>query len=90
MDEVEMGEWACKNLEVLRIRIKDLDTKNKTIALWKAGCRKRRQENAGTLVAAEDEEEETDMPIEARVARHLLKFDKLWLVWLRYQKWTPI
>lgn len=36
MGEIEMGEWACKDLKVFRIRIKDLDTKDKvlgTIAL---------------------------------------------------------
>ncbi|KAF9134229.1 hypothetical protein BGW39_007700 [Mortierella sp. 14UC] len=32
----------------------------------------------------------TDMSFEARVARHLLKFEKLWWGWLGYQTWTPI
>ncbi|OAQ32510.1 hypothetical protein K457DRAFT_123163 [Linnemannia elongata AG-77] len=93
MDVVEQGKWVCHDLKTLRIRIKGLDTKEKilkAIALWRKGCWRRWRKNAGTSVAAEDEEDETDMSIEARVARHLLKFDKLWWVWLGYQTWTPI
>jgi hypothetical protein len=40
IDEVERCEWACKNLRVLRIRFKGLDTKKKVlkaIVLWRAG-----------------------------------------------------
>ncbi|KAG9069443.1 hypothetical protein KI688_010345 [Linnemannia hyalina] len=88
MDEVEMGEWTCKDLEVLHIRIKDLDTKDKmlrTIALWRAGCKEQRQEKAAEdIVMAGDE---TNISIEVRVARHLLKFEKLSSVWLGYQVW---
>ncbi|KAG0069880.1 hypothetical protein BGZ90_012836 [Linnemannia elongata] len=93
MDVVEQGKWACQDLKTLRIRIKGLDTKEKilkAIALWRKGCWRRWRKNAGTLVAAEDEEDENDMSIEARVARHLLKLEKLWWVWLGYQTWTPI
>ncbi|KAK3808915.1 MAG: hypothetical protein JOS17DRAFT_765528 [Linnemannia elongata] len=93
MDDVEQGTWACQDLKKLRMRIKGLDTKEKilkAIALWRKGCWRRWQKHAGTSVAAEDEEDETDMSIEARVARHLLKFEKLWWVWLGYQTWTPI
>ncbi|KAG0277225.1 hypothetical protein BGZ95_006297, partial [Linnemannia exigua] len=39
MDVVESGEWKCKDLRKLRIRVKGLDTKEKilrTIALWRA------------------------------------------------------
>ncbi|KAF8944344.1 hypothetical protein BGZ47_004350 [Haplosporangium gracile] len=94
MDDVEETKWACENLKTLRIRVKGLDTQEKilrAIALWRKGCWRQRRRNAGTLVAAEEEEEdETDMSIEARVARHLIKFHKLWWVWLGYQTWTPI
>ncbi|KAF9541161.1 hypothetical protein EC957_003353 [Mortierella hygrophila] len=90
MDEVEMGEWVCKDLEVLHIRIKDLDTKDKmlrTIALWRAGCKERREEKAaGDVVMTGDE---TNISIEVRVARHLLKFKKLSSVWLGCQIWSP-
>lgn len=93
MDDVEAEEWVCKNLTTLRMRIKGLDTAEKilkVIALWRKGCWRRWQKKAGTPVATDEKEDETDMSIEARVARHLLKFDKLWWVWLGYQTWTPV
>ncbi|KAG0374021.1 hypothetical protein BGX24_010940 [Mortierella sp. AD032] len=93
MDEVEVGEWVCKDLKTLRVRIKDLDTKEKilkVIALWRKGCWRLWQEKAGMPVEAVDEQDATDMSIEARVTRHLLKFDKLWRVWLGCQTWNPI
>ncbi|KAG0376112.1 hypothetical protein BGX24_008261 [Mortierella sp. AD032] len=93
MDVVEQGEWACKNLKNIQIRVKGLDTKDKilkAIALWRKGCWQRWQEEAGAPVGAERRLKETDTSIEARVARHLLKFDKLWTVWLGYQSWNPI
>ncbi|KAF9134232.1 hypothetical protein BGW39_007703 [Mortierella sp. 14UC] len=93
MDDVEMDEWVCKDLKTLRFRVKGLDTKDKilkAIALWRKGCWRRWQEQARTPIGAEGELDETDMSIEARVARHLLKFDKLWKVWLGYQTWEPL
>ncbi|KAF8947963.1 hypothetical protein BGZ47_007101 [Haplosporangium gracile] len=95
MDAVEQSRWVCKDLKSLRIRIKGLNTKEKilkAIALWRKGCWRGWQEKAGTLVEKEEQEEQdgTELSIEARVARHLLKFDKLWWVWLGYQTWTPI
>lgn len=45
MDVVEMGEWVCKDLKRLRIRIKGLDTRDRileTIALWRREWRARR------------------------------------------------
>lgn len=92
MDEVEKEEWVCKELKSVRLRIKGLCTKEdivRTIALWRRGCWRRWQEKAGNHVAIEDEDE-ADFSIEARVARHLLKFEKLWSVWLGYQTWTPV
>jgi hypothetical protein len=93
MNEVNMGEWACKDLRALHIRVKDLDTEDKipkTIALWRKGCWRRWQKKAGAPIPVEANQEPMDNSIEARVARHLLKFEKLWSVWLGYQTWTPI
>lgn len=91
MDAVERGEWACKDLRLLRVRVKGLDTKDKilkAIELWRAECRRRRKEKAATVM--EMEEDVTDLSIEARVARHLLKFEKLSSVWLGYKTWASI
>ncbi|KAK3845511.1 MAG: hypothetical protein J3R72DRAFT_502117 [Linnemannia gamsii] len=93
MTEVELFPWICKNLVTLRIRVKGLDSKDKilkAIALWRKGCWRRWQEQAETPVSEEGKLDETDMSIEARVARHLLKFEQLWWVWLGYQTWTPL
>ncbi|KAG0262966.1 hypothetical protein BGZ95_003913 [Linnemannia exigua] len=105
MDVMESAEWVCKDLKKLRIRVKGLDTKEqilRVIALWRAGCWRRWQEKAkrtnALVVEAEEEEEqeevekqlEEDYSIEARVARHLLKFEHLHWVWLGYQSWTSI
>ncbi|KAG0374020.1 hypothetical protein BGX24_010939 [Mortierella sp. AD032] len=93
MDAVEVGKWTCKDLRTLRVRIKDLDTKEKilrAIALWRKGCWRRWREKAGTPVGEEGKLDSTDMSIEARVARHLLQFEQLWWVWLGYQTWSPI
>ncbi|KAF9134227.1 hypothetical protein BGW39_007698 [Mortierella sp. 14UC] len=92
IDDIERGEWVCKDLRELRIRAKDLDTKSKilgAIALWHAGCWRRWQAKAGGPEVF-DEQVSLDQPVEARVARHRLKFDKLWTVWLWYQTRTPI
>ncbi|KAF9299069.1 hypothetical protein BGZ88_001694 [Linnemannia elongata] len=94
MDEVELGEWACKDLVVLRVRIKGLDTKERileAIALWRQGCWKRRQEEAGAPITLEEErDDQMDLSIEARVAHHLLKLEKLRSVWLGCQTCGPI
>lgn len=65
----------------------DLDTKDKvlgTIALWRAGCREQWQGNASEDVTMIMTVNETNISIEDRVARHLLKFEKLSRVWLGY------
>jgi hypothetical protein len=97
IDAIEAQEWVCKGLRKLRIRVKGLDTQEKivrTIALWQAGCWRRWQQQATGVkaeAAAVDEELlKADQSIEARVARHLLKFEQLQWVWLGYQTWTPI
>ncbi|KAG0217759.1 hypothetical protein BGX33_009638 [Mortierella sp. NVP41] len=92
MDEIEKGDWACKNLRTLRIRIKGLNTEDKilmAIAIWRAECRKRWQEKAREIPVIEDQDM-IDMSIEARVARHLLKFEMLWWVWLGYKTWALV
>ncbi|KAG9064188.1 hypothetical protein KI688_003376 [Linnemannia hyalina] len=94
MDVVERGEWACRNLVILKIRVKGLDTKEKilkAVALWRAGCWRRRQskmnEDDAVMLKAQDQ---LYCSIETRVAKHLLKFVKLDLVWLGYQTWRPL
>ncbi|KAF9120934.1 hypothetical protein BGW39_010977 [Mortierella sp. 14UC] len=99
MDEVEQAEWACKDLKTLRIRVKGLNTKErifKAIALWRKGCWRRRRVKAvetttigGSMELLVDQQDMLDYPLEARVARHLLKFQKLENVWLGYQTWSP-
>jgi hypothetical protein len=95
MDAIESKEWACKGLRKLRIRVRGLDTKEqtlRTIAFWRAGCWRRWQKKAVwfNAMAVEDEQLEADQSIEARVARHLLKFEQLQCVWLGYQTWTSV
>ncbi|KAG0373721.1 hypothetical protein BGX24_011330 [Mortierella sp. AD032] len=103
IDVMEAAEWVCKDLKKLRIRVKGLDTKEqilRVIALWRAGCWRRWQRGAKRtngvaameVETAEEQEKQLkeDHSIEARVARHLLKFEQLWWVWLGYQTWTPI
>ncbi|KAG0000942.1 hypothetical protein BGZ79_005289 [Entomortierella chlamydospora] len=75
MDEVEKTEWVCIDLKSLRIRIRGLDTKdkiNRAIELWVQG-----RKNGSTI-----QDFQGSKSIEERVARHLLKFDRLEAVWL--------
>ncbi|KAF9930120.1 hypothetical protein FBU30_000870 [Linnemannia zychae] len=105
MKDIEGGEWLCKDLRTLRIRIKGLDTKEKVIKaleMWQNGSRERWRKQAirpsnktrkDTKKNAEEkkdgeEHEIIDTSIEARVAHHLLKFEKLKKVWLGYQTWS--
>ncbi|KAF9364667.1 hypothetical protein BGX34_000768 [Mortierella sp. NVP85] len=84
MDDIEKTRWGCHDLEALYIRVQGLDTKEKidrAIQLWqeeriviKKGQITGRQELS--VIPAGDNS------IEARVARHLLKFKKLQWVWL--------
>ncbi|KAG9062222.1 hypothetical protein KI688_006554 [Linnemannia hyalina] len=76
MDIVEEETWACIGLQHLRARIRGLDTKDKidrSLDLWKEGKQKSQQQK---------ETKAKDTSIEARVARHLLSFEKLQAVWL--------
>ncbi|KAG0220517.1 hypothetical protein BGX31_010925 [Mortierella sp. GBA43] len=96
MDDIEKAPWSCHNLKTLCIRISGLDTKEKihrAIQLW---------DKARTSMMDEEEKEEeefantqedmvllpSDKSIEARVARHLLNFDKLRTVWLGWKIWA--
>ncbi|KAF9107574.1 hypothetical protein BGX29_005933 [Mortierella sp. GBA35] len=93
MDVVEMGEWKCKALRRLRIRVKGLDTKKKilgAIALWRAGWRAQRLTKPSTDSGVSVLDVQlSSATIEARVARHLLKLTNLETVWLGCQDWTP-
>ncbi|KAG0217761.1 hypothetical protein BGX33_009640 [Mortierella sp. NVP41] len=74
-----------------------LDTKKKirkAIALWRAGCWRRWQGSGKATVVLVETKEKTRRKkrcsIEARVARHLLKFEKLWWIWLGYKTLSPV
>ncbi|KAI7816059.1 hypothetical protein BC939DRAFT_497677 [Gamsiella multidivaricata] len=82
IDEIEQVTWGCKGLEALHIRIHGLNTKEKidrTIQLWRDGRAKSTalKDGAGAL--------QCDTSIEARVARHLLRFEKLRKIWLGHK-----
>ncbi|KAK3827979.1 MAG: hypothetical protein J3Q66DRAFT_363166 [Benniella sp.] len=97
MDDIEVAKWGCKHLEVLYIRIKYLNTMEKidrAIQLWKEGrsitvigkMRSKKEETSASsspqsIIAILPE----DNSIEARVARHLLKFKNLQRVWLGWK-----
>ncbi|KAF9151999.1 hypothetical protein BG015_005937 [Linnemannia schmuckeri] len=69
MDLVDMDEWICKDLKMLWVRVKGLNTKDKilkTVTLWRKGCWRRWQEEAGVSV---EEQSQIDLTIEARVAQ---------------------
>ncbi|KAF9364670.1 hypothetical protein BGX34_000771 [Mortierella sp. NVP85] len=102
MDDIERADWGCRNLEELYIRVRGLDTKekiNRAIQLWREGvvATKKKQVNGGreesssTSLQLASAAPPEDNSIEARVARHLLKFRKLSEVWLgwRIQRVTP-
>ncbi|KAG0300520.1 hypothetical protein BGZ98_009122 [Dissophora globulifera] len=93
MDEVERTTWVCQNLETLFIRIRHLDTKKKVDdALWLWASARRGQTDIGRLdklsasqlddECAAADSHESRPSIEVRVARHLLQFEKLSVVWL--------
>ncbi|KAI7827986.1 hypothetical protein BC939DRAFT_76644 [Gamsiella multidivaricata] len=85
------SEWACKQLQQLRVRIRGLDTKekvNRALELWREGMEKDEtdlmDEEGKEVVDGSNEShvKKEDTSIEARVAKHLLKFDELKEVWL--------
>ncbi|KAF9335073.1 hypothetical protein BGZ91_010619 [Linnemannia elongata] len=98
MDVVEMGEWVCKDLRRLRVRVKGLDTRERileTIGLWRREWRARRDNLPSTLSGSDsisnpvNGEQQNGMSIEERLVRHLLKLEKLEIVWLGCQDWSP-
>ncbi|KAF9364672.1 hypothetical protein BGX34_000773 [Mortierella sp. NVP85] len=100
MDDIEKAKWGCHDLEGLHIRIRDLNTKekiNRAIRLWKEEriAIKKNQSN-GELESSLSNLQLTnailpsDNSIEARVARHLLKFKKLQEVWLGWKTWKVV
>lgn len=90
MDDIEDVKWTCHNLKKLDIRIQGLNTKEKidrAIQLWIAArnARKHTDEAQTSSSGADTTIPESDNSIEARVARHLLKFKKLRSVWLGWK-----
>ncbi|KAF9364677.1 hypothetical protein BGX34_000778 [Mortierella sp. NVP85] len=95
MDDIEMADWGCHDLEVLHIRVHGLDTKEKidqAIQLWKQGrvaIKKQVNDEQEGLICSNHQLDIVISPgdnsIEARVARHLLKFKKLRVVWLGWK-----
>jgi len=103
MDGISKSKWSCKNLESLFIRIRGLDTKesiDEALQLWTEGVAKRESmkkldatsggldfakmclQDPGVLGQALQD------PLEERVARHLLQFEKLHTVWLGHKVTT--
>ncbi|KAF9364679.1 hypothetical protein BGX34_000780 [Mortierella sp. NVP85] len=96
MSDIEMTQWGCHDLEELYIVIRGLDTEekvNRAIQLWKEGriAIKKKQANGVVESALGPQMNNIILPgdnsIEARVARHLLKFKKLRVVWLGWTVW---
>ncbi|KAF9396054.1 hypothetical protein BGX21_009681 [Mortierella sp. AD011] len=72
MDDIEKGEWMCRELTTLNIRIRGLDTRNKinrAIQLW---FQSKKDGNDMTFA-----DQQSTRSIEERVARRLSKFEKL-------------
>ncbi|KAF9114068.1 hypothetical protein BGX27_000199 [Mortierella sp. AM989] len=81
IEDIEKIGWTCTNLVELRIRIKGLDTAqkiDKVVELWLEGRSKKRQSTQDIAEA----DCLVNLTLEGRVARHLIKFDKLKEVWL--------
>ncbi|KAG0001637.1 hypothetical protein BGZ65_003310 [Modicella reniformis] len=95
MDDVDKIGWMCNDLEILHIRVKGLDTEeqiNVTLKMWLKAKNSARRNSKPDLSAYDlyyhsQERDERYVSIEARVARHLLKFEKLHTVWLGTKVW---
>ncbi|KAF9999337.1 hypothetical protein BGZ65_005298 [Modicella reniformis] len=99
MDDVDRIPWMCHDLQVLHVRIKNLNTIdkiNKALQMWVDG----KKAKLGNNIINKDKEQATiDLnrslvgypkrqdSIEIRVARHLLRFRKLYTVWLGTKVW---
>lgn len=94
MDDVEKVTWSCSNLEELFVRIKGLDIKDRidrAIELWVRARRKSgREEDLNEGFDLDQRMYQGDKAttqangntIEERVARHLVRFERLQRVWL--------
>ncbi|KAK3828036.1 MAG: hypothetical protein J3Q66DRAFT_394348 [Benniella sp.] len=95
MDDVERFSWTCHDLEKLHVRFKDLNTKeliNQALQMWVDGKRtKSGMKDKDTNSKADSKhpanDSMKDVPIDVRVARHLLRFEKLKCVWLGTKIW---
>ncbi|KAF9560536.1 hypothetical protein EC968_006123 [Mortierella alpina] len=91
MDDIEKGDWECKGLKKLRIRIAGLDTAvkiDRAIGLWLDGRRfHQRNEKLGRFSFPMAAYLGVGHTLEARVAVHLLKFKELHTVWLGTRVW---
>ncbi|KAF9935603.1 hypothetical protein BGZ65_003235 [Modicella reniformis] len=96
VDDIEGEEWICHGLEVLYIRIHGLNTKEKidrAIQLWIEGriaIKKTQMDDKDDESLLSDSQLYAVIPkcansIEARVARHLLKFRHLQRVWFGWR-----
>ncbi|KAF9994327.1 hypothetical protein BGZ79_000919 [Entomortierella chlamydospora] len=84
LDEIEQIPWVCEGLEDLKVRIKGLDTRDMiegAISKWRVG---RKERGSGDII---EDPVDQDQSIEARVARHLLRFKNLSTVWLGSKIW---
>ncbi|KAK3827989.1 MAG: hypothetical protein J3Q66DRAFT_321573 [Benniella sp.] len=91
MDDIEKSKWACHDLISLFIRVRGLNTKKKidrAIQLWQEGRIVTVKKQGKQKMTSSNSCQwsigihPSDNSIEARVARHLLKFKKLREVWL--------
>ncbi|KAF9980396.1 hypothetical protein BGZ65_005154 [Modicella reniformis] len=95
INDIEEANWRCYNLESLYIRVHGVNTKEKidrAMQLWTDGriAIRKKQMNAEKRPTISNSQLYTvilqgDNSIEARVARHLLKFNKLQKVWLGWK-----
>ncbi|KAI7816072.1 hypothetical protein BC939DRAFT_497686 [Gamsiella multidivaricata] len=83
INEIEKAQWPCKDLEILQIRIRGLDTKetiDRTTDFWMDKRAESRRPSSRKKEATLKHGS-----IEERVARHLLQFDSLKEVWLGHK-----
>jgi len=95
MDDVDRIPWGCLNLETLHVRVKGLNSNelvNRALQMWVDGKRTRssmkdKNMNSKTVSGHSANDPKKDVPIDVRVARHLLRFEKLKYVWLGTKIW---
>ncbi|KAK3828034.1 MAG: hypothetical protein J3Q66DRAFT_363216 [Benniella sp.] len=87
MDDVDRIPWVCHDLETLYVRVKGLNSNelvNRALQMWIDGKRTRssmKDKNMNSKTGSKHDSSR-DVPIDVRVARHLLRFEKLKCVWL--------